>query len=141
MHPSVDKILASNKIRHTSIREEVLGEFLGKDYAMSQPDLEKALGNQHDRVTIYRTLSLFLDKGILHKVLDDAGAMKFALCPETCSEHDHDHEHVHFKCTICGQTECFERMEVPHFTMPPGYAMQEANLLIRGTCPRCGGKG
>lgn len=131
------ELLRGHDIRHTDGRVAILEHFDQMGHALSQPDLEKALGDQYDRVTIYRTLTLYLDKGILHKVLDDSGAMKYALCPDACDAHDHRHEHVHFKCTRCGNTNCIEDLEVPMITLPQGYTLLEANLLLSGICRQC----
>lgn len=131
------KVLKRFGIRQTSCRLDILHAFMRADHALSQPDLEKAMGKAHDRVTIYRTLTLFLEKGLIHKVLDDAGAMKYALCPDSCSDHSHDHEHVHFKCVQCGNTSCIESVEVPQIKLPAGYQLQESNLLLQGVCRTC----
>ena len=90
-----------------------------------------------DRVTVYRTLKSFLERGVIHKVLDDGGALKYALCNEHCQEEAHHHDHVHFKCTQCGETNCLEEVEVPGVKLPKGYISEEVNLLIRGTCQKC----
>lgn len=138
-HPieHLQQLLRNHDIRHTDGRMAILLHFSHAGHALSQPDLEKALGDQYDRVTIYRTLTLYLEKGILHKVLDDAGAMKYALCPEACAAHDHRHDHVHFKCLRCGNTHCIEELEVPHIHLPQGYTLAEANLLLSGICKVC----
>ena len=133
----LEELLRNHDIRHTDGRMAILLHFDRMGHALSQPDLEKALGDQYDRVTIYRTLTLYLEKGILHKVLDDSGAMKYALCPDTCHAHDHRHEHVHFKCMVCGNTSCIEDIEVPVISLPKGYVLSEANLLLSGTCREC----
>jgi Fur family ferric uptake transcriptional regulator len=130
-------LLKQHSIRQTDSRMEILDAFISRSEALSQPDLEKGLAHGQDRVTIYRTLTLFVEKGILHKVLDDQGAMKYALCPEACSEHAHRHEHVHFKCTACGLTQCIEELEVPHFKLPKGFTVQESNILLQGVCSLC----
>lgn len=130
-------ILKDHKIRQTDCRKDILAEFIDRGYALSQPDLERAVGDAFDRVTIYRTLSLYLDKGIIHKVLDDKGAMKYALCAETCETHDHHHDHVHFKCDDCGQTTCLDEVELPHLSLPKEYKVKESNLLLLGQCPQC----
>ena len=131
MHSPIE-ILKQNNIRGTGCREGILEEFQRFDHALSQPDLEKALGKEFDRVTIYRTLSLFLEKGIIHSVLDDAGATKYALCPDVCSHEGHQHEHVHFKCTNCDKTICLDELGIPSFVLPAGFQLEEANLLLKG---------
>ena len=124
-------------LRRTSSREEVLDLFLKSDHALSHGDLEQGLGSDHDRVTIYRTLKTFLDKGLIHKVLDDEGGTKYALCRLTCGKGDHHHDHVHFKCELCGQTTCLDHVQIPSISLPAGYQRQEVNLLIQGTCSIC----
>ena len=101
MTAATDRLLKSFKMRSTPSRQEILRLFLRKDYALSHGDIEKEISNELDRVTVYRTLKTFLDKGIIHKVLDDEGSLKYALCSEACTNAEHHHDHVHFKCTIC----------------------------------------
>lgn len=124
-------------MRQTRSRVAILEEFLRYDFALSQPDLEKSLGTDFDRVTLYRTLTLFLEKGILHKVPGDEGATKYALCPDECNEEDHQHDHVHFKCSSCGQTLCMDDLKAPQYVLPNGYLLESTNLLIEGLCPQC----
>jgi Fur family ferric uptake transcriptional regulator len=134
---SLSDLLRQHDIRNTDGRMAILEYFDTAGHALSQPDLEKALGEQYDRVSIYRTLTLYLEKGILHKVLDDSGAMKYALCPDACHAHDHRHDHVHFKCLRCGNTQCIEDLEVPAITLPKGYTLTETNFLLSGVCKTC----
>ncbi len=133
----IGKILSDNNLRLTGSREAILGEFLKYDSALSQPDLEKELGGKFDRVTIYRTISSFVEKGILHKVPDDSGTMKFALCSDECDEQGHDDDHVHFKCNKCGKTSCIENVVIPEIRLPEGYDLGIVNLLLQGVCPEC----
>ncbi len=136
MEQFVEATLKNFKLRTTPCREEVLDTFANRDRALSQGDLEGTLKDRFDRVTIYRTLKTFLEKGIIHKVLDDEGS-RYALCRERCTEEAHHHDHVHFKCTACGQTNCLENLHVPAVKLPTGYQAREVNLLIQGICDRC----
>jgi len=129
-------LLRDFKLRATPNREEILHLFLLKNYALSHSDIEKEIDNSLDRVTVYRTLKTFLDKGLIHKVLDDEGSLKYALCKEACNLAEHHHDHVHFKCTKCGQTSCLN-VNVPTIKLPKGYEVNEVNLLIQGICERC----
>lgn len=131
-----EKLLKTFRLRSTPTRQEILEILLDKDYALSFGDIEKAVSGASDRVTVYRTLKTFLDKGLIHKVLDDEGTLKYALCSDSCSVSNHRHEHVHFKCTECGQTSCLE-VQVPHVRLPAGYKAKEFNLLIQGICAGC----
>ncbi|HEY9009113.1 Fur family transcriptional regulator [Ohtaekwangia sp.] len=136
MNAPSDRLLKTFRLRSTPSRQEILHLFLNKDYALSHGDIEKEINNELDRVTVYRTLKTFLDKGLIHKVLDDEGSLKYALCNDTCTNAGHHHDHVHFKCTRCGQTNCLE-IEVPPVKLPKGYRASEVNLLIQGICERC----
>jgi Fur family ferric uptake transcriptional regulator len=135
-----DLNLSDFDLRETPCRTAVLGILQGIDYAQSQFDIEQSLGAQFDRVTVYRTLKSFLQQGLIHKVLDDIGGTKYALCKELCHNHDHSHQHdhVHFKCSECGQTTCLEDVHIPKITLPAGFTKQESNLLIQGVCGNCG---
>lgn len=126
-------------LRATTCRIAVLSSFQKAGYALSQGDVEQALSSQFDRVTIYRTLKSFLASGLLHKVLDDQGSIKYALCHDTCHQetHQHQHDHVHFKCTQCGQTTCLETVHIPSIILPENFIKQESNLLIQGICKSC----
>lgn len=131
-----DRLLKNFNMRSTPNRQEILHLFLEKDYALSHGDIEKEVSNTLDRVTVYRTLKTFLDKGLIHKVLDDEGSLKYALCNDACTTAGHHHDHVHFKCTVCGQTNCLN-VEPPVIKLPQGYKAQEINILVQGMCQRC----
>ena len=130
------EILKVHQLRTTTCREDVLLAFINKKNALSHGDLEGLLGENYDRVTIYRTLKTFLEKGIVHKVLDEEG-MRYALCTTQCSDEKHQHDHVHFKCNACGQTNCLENLHIPHVNLPAGYQAVTFNLLIQGICANC----
>jgi Fur family transcriptional regulator, ferric uptake regulator len=136
MHAVSNRLLKGFNLRSTPSRQEILHLFLKKEYALSHGDIEKQISNALDRVTVYRTLKTFLDKGLIHKVLDDEGSLKYALCKEACSAAEHHHNHVHFKCTRCGQTNCLN-VEIPSVKLPKGYKPEEVNLLIQGICESC----
>jgi len=131
-----ERLLRDFKLRSTPNRQEILHLFLLRNYALSHGDIENEIENNLDRVTVYRTLKTFLDKGLIHKVLDDEGSLKYALCKEACTTAGHHHDHVHFKCIQCGQTNCLN-VEVPIVRLPKGYRTTESNLLIQGVCERC----
>lgn len=135
-----NRLLKEHKLRTTECRIDVLDAFLDSGHALSHSDLEQQLETQYDRVTIYRTLNSFMDKGLLHKVPVDDGSTRFAICSEHCDIHGHDDEHIHFKCIVCGQTKCLEDMPVPKLNMPEGYQLTEVNFLVQGVCNKCSGR-
>ena len=136
MNQIPNRLLKDFRLRTTPTRQEILCLFLKKEHALSHSDIENEIADDLDRVTVYRTLRTFLDKGLIHKVLDDEGSLKYALCSEACSSAEHRHDHVHFKCTNCGQTNCLD-VEIPLVKLPKGYKPKEVNLLIQGICENC----
>ncbi|PZX54613.1 Fur family ferric uptake transcriptional regulator [Algoriphagus ratkowskyi] len=128
-------ILQRHKLRITDCRQVIIQEFLDKQVALAHSDLEDALDSQFDRVTIYRTLKTFVDKDVVHKVLDDSGSAKYALCSH--EDEVHNHEHVHFKCEICGETTCLDAITLPNINLPKGFKKKEMSLLVQGVCNKC----
>lgn len=136
----IKEILQKSGLRLTRQRADVLNVFDHKNEALSQADIEKVLPEQFDRITLYRILRSFEAHGILHKVLDDGGTTRFALCGHQCSEEEHQHEHVHFKCSSCDKIQCLEDVHIPAITLPNGYTFTEAKLLVEGVCKSCSKK-
>ena len=139
MTTAIKDTLKDFKLRQTDCREEILDLFMSRSHALAHADVENQVSEKFDRVTIYRTLKTFLEKGLIHKVLDDEGGTKYAICRDSChtTDHQHHHDHVHFKCSICGLTNCLDDVLVPKITLPEGYQRQEVNLLVQGICPKC----
>ncbi|GGZ20132.1 hypothetical protein GCM10007049_10850 [Echinicola pacifica] len=137
MSATTAQILKNHQLRVTSCRRDVLETFLDKNIALSHSDLEEELKENFDRVTIYRTLKTFLDSDLIHKVLDDTGVTKYALCHHDVLEDHHDHEHVHFKCDVCGETQCIAEIALPALSLPAGYVVKEKSLLVQGICSKC----
>lgn len=132
-----NQILDNFNLRHTDSRHKVLEILSAHRQALAHSDIELEMSKEFDRVTIYRTLKTFLEKGIIHKVLDDIGSVKYALCKDQCSTQDHNHDHVHFKCNICNLTTCIDETSVPKIKLPAGYTRLEINMLVQGVCPAC----
>ncbi|MCS6821628.1 MAG: transcriptional repressor [Microscillaceae bacterium] len=138
-HKQSELFLSKYGLRTTACRLAMINLFQTKNFALSQADIENSIGAEFDRVTIYRTLKTFQEKGIIHKVLDDVSTPKYALCPAECYEYKYKHNdtHVHFKCLHCGQTNCLYELQIPKLTIPQGYLLQETYFLISGLCKQC----
>jgi Fur family transcriptional regulator, ferric uptake regulator len=130
-------LLRKNQLKATAPRLGVLQIIADRDSAISQPVLEKLMGQEVDRVTLYRILKTFEDKGILHKVIDLNGTANYAICSVHCSEHQHHDEHFHFNCTKCHKIYCLNDLHIPAVQMPDGFKAQSINLSITGVCSQC----
>jgi Fur family ferric uptake transcriptional regulator len=129
-------ILKEHDLKHTRQRVRVLEEIALDTVAISQPELEKKLGKEIDRVTLYRILNTYEDKGILHRIMDMNGTANYAICSSSCSEDHHHDEHVHFNCTTCSKIYCLE-VVVPKIKMPKGFTAKTVNTTAYGTCEKC----
>jgi Fur family ferric uptake transcriptional regulator len=131
------QLLKNHDLRVTPVRLTILEYFENQNNAMSHADLEHHFKEHFDRVTIYRTLQSFLEKGLLHKVPDDTGIARYAFCRNDCSSHHHVDNHVHFKCQVCKKVECIHTLQIPILNVPSGYKVNTANLLMEGICLNC----
>ena len=136
-HPLEDTLIAK-QITPTAMRLLVLDVLVKQSAALSLTDVEEQLKHA-DRITVHRTLKTFTDKGLVHRIEDGSGAVKFALCEPSCTPEQHQDLHVHFFCTRCRETACLPTVAVPVIALPGAYQVQETSLVMKGLCPRCAG--
>lgn len=134
---SITELLRASKLSITDTRVKILELFMNSNGALEHSSFEKLAGQTFDRVTVYRTLQTFLDKGIIHSIPTTDTSIRYALCKSDCSEHDHHDHHVHFKCEECGTTTCLEDTDVPEIHLPKGYAMHNVDVVVSGVCNQC----
>lgn len=136
MGTSPEEILKKHGLKNTRQRQVVLEEFSKTQNALSQPDLEKRLKGEMDRVTLYRILSSFQESGILHSIMDLQGTANYAVCSSSCSADQHKDEHVHFNCTKCEKIYCLET-KVPSVQIPASFKSEHVALTVTGLCNSC----
>jgi Fur family ferric uptake transcriptional regulator len=136
MTKDIESTLKSKKINPTAMRLLVLDFLTKQTSAISLNDLEKGM-EPSDRITLYRTLKTFEDKGLVHSIDDGTGATKYALCDMDCDGENHHDLHVHFYCNSCKETFCLPNTIIPEIALPPGFERQEMNLIIKGICELC----
>ena len=131
------ELLRENGLKVTSPRLRVLNEITQKEAAISQPDLEKIVGKDIDRVTLYRILSSFEEKGIVHKIFDLNGTATYAMCTSACNENHHHDQHVHFICTVCNSVYCLDEVSLPKIPLPPQFSLHSLAINAVGLCANC----
>lgn len=132
-----DDMLRINNLSVTESRKKIIQLFLDQSGALAHGDIEKKAGEKFDRVTIYRTLQTFVDKGIIHTIPTADNSILYALCKDQCSEgHHHDH-HVHFVCTQCHNTYCLDDVVTPDIRLPKEYEADHVEVVVEGTCKNC----
>ncbi|PSR12405.1 MAG: transcriptional repressor [Bacteroidetes bacterium] len=137
MEHRISDLLKKHGLRSTTMREEVLRTFFAANKrALDHPELERRLPHA-DRITLYRTLKTFAEKGLIHEVVDGGLATKYALCPDSCTEHQHHDEHAHFHCQDCGKTICLEATATATVQVPTGFRVKQTHLVVEGSCDEC----
>jgi len=135
----IQQLLKKNQLSITESRSKILELFLQQNGALAHADIEKRSGAGFDRVTVYRTLQTFVEKGIIHTIPTADNSILYALCKDECTEgHHHDH-HVHFVCKKCGNTICLEDITVPDVKLPAGYQATQVEVVVNGVCKDCRG--
>ena len=137
MEAKIDEILKHNQLSVTGSRKKILELFLSSAGALAHSDIEKKTGEKFDRVTIYRTLNTFLEKGIIHNIPTPDNSVLYALCIDNCSEGHHHDNHVHFVCSSCGNTTCLPEITIPSVQLPKGFLPEEYQMVVTGLCKSC----
>ena len=137
MTTRVDDILRRNSLSVTESRKKILTLFLSVHGALAHGDIERKAGEKFDRVTVYRTLQTFVEKGIIHTIPTTDNSVRYALCKDNCSEGHHHDNHVHFICLKCGTTLCLEDVVVPEIKIRKGYSINEIEVVVKGICLDC----
>lgn len=140
---NVEETLKKAGLRLTDTRKAVLSIFIDADKALSHSDLEAQL-TDCNKVTLYRTLYSFLEKDLIHKIINPDGVALFALCKHHKDNkhkrraHTHLHNHGHFVCKVCKETRCIEDFEVqiPRRILLNNQ-IDEISIILEGTCSNC----
>jgi len=140
MNDAVIDILKQNQLSVTGNRLKILSFFQKNSKALSHADIEQLSGKNFDRVTIYRTLQTFVEKGIIHTIPTADNSVMYALCKEDCGEGHHHDDHVHFVCSQCDRTICLDDVVSPKIDLPEGYIADNVQVVIHGTCKDCNNK-
>lgn len=130
-----DRIRKAN-LKVTRTRSQILALFVDKEYALSYADIDEHLKGKEDKVTIYRTLKSFSEKGIIHEIMDVDKVSKYALCGHQCNTVHHHDTHAHFKCIECKHIFCLQKPTI-QIEIPKGYTANTFNLSIEGLCNSC----
>jgi Fur family transcriptional regulator, ferric uptake regulator len=137
MVEDIKDILKRNNLSITGSREKILSLFLIQEGALVHGDIEKKAGEKFDRVTVYRTLQTFVEKGIIHAIPTADNSIRYALCKDDCSEGHHQDQHIHFLCSNCQNTYCLDDVVTPEVKLPKGYVASQIEVVVKGICKNC----
>ncbi len=122
-------------VRKTVAKTKILEFIQNSKAAVAHSDIQASLKGVCDRVTIYRVLERLLKEGLIHKIVDVDGVVKYAAC-HTCENKFHQHNHIHFSCEKCKKVTCLDTI-MPVFNLPQNYILNSVNFTVSGFCPKC----
>ncbi|MDA7804199.1 transcriptional repressor [Crocinitomix sp.] len=128
-------LLQSKNLRITDFRLSVLDIFEKHQNAISIEQIEQELG-EFDRITLYRTVKMFTEKGLIHEIIMPGNIKKLALCFEDCNAASHEHHHIHFRCNNCLEIYCIEIDEFPAVNLD-GFKIESVEIQAKGICKNC----
>lgn len=134
---SINEILRRSQLSVTDSRKRILELFYENKGALAHNDIEKQTGEKFDRVTIYRTLQTFVDKGIVHTIPTADNSVLYALCKNECTSGHHHDNHVHFVCDNCNVTYCLDSVVTPEVNLPRGFKPKQMDVVVTGICKNC----
>jgi Fe2+ or Zn2+ uptake regulation protein len=135
LSPELTQRLVANGIRLTKQREEVFGILLQKrDHPTATEVFLRAKKHMPSisLATIYNCLEALVDCGLVKQVNLDRAPTRFCANLE---------EHSHFYCEGCGSVSDVVLSLNRAWDLPPGFVVVQADVSVRGMCPKCSAKG
>jgi Fur family ferric uptake transcriptional regulator/Fur family zinc uptake transcriptional regulator len=128
------KVLRTARLKVTPLRIAVLSYLMEAARPMSHAEVQAALPDM-DRVTLYRTLSSFVDSDIAHQVQGLDGMWRF--CAHMREDHACPGNHPHFLCSSCGTMICLMDQTMPRVEVPDGCVVYGKQFVAYGVCQAC----
>lgn len=133
------QILEEHGIKPTANRTMIVKLLHNAPNPMSMSDLESELMTV-DKSVISRSLALFGNAHLVHRIDGGGDGTLFELCRCTWEDGEDSDTHVHFHCDSCHRTLCLDSIPIPHTELPEGYKVRFANYIACGLCPECAAK-
>ena len=131
----LSELLDHHGIKPTANRILVSKALADADRPLTLSELEDAL-HTIDKSGIFRALSLFHERHLVHTIEDSGNGVRYELCHSHNDDADDD-LHVHFYCERCHRTFCISDVPIPAVQLPQGYQLHSINYMAKGICPDC----
>ncbi len=132
-----EKILEKINLKKTNFRIELIELFQSSISSLTADEIKQKINSTNDKVTIYRALTAFEKKCLIHRVPDKKNLIRYALCQKECGQTQHKHSHAHFICNICAKTFCLDNIKLPQINNTSGFKINKTQLTLEGYCPSC----
>uniref|UniRef100_I2Q1W2 Fe2+/Zn2+ uptake regulation protein n=1 Tax=Desulfovibrio sp. U5L TaxID=596152 RepID=I2Q1W2_9BACT len=131
-------VLARAGIEPTALRLCVADVLAREGRALAAADILARVraGRPANKVTLYRILDLFVEKGLAHRHSSGDRAFRYCLGPRFSSR-----THCHAYCLRCGRMECLpaaeEAVDVAALAQSCGMDVAGVEVRIDGICAAC----
>jgi Fur family ferric uptake transcriptional regulator len=131
------ELLAQQGLRATSIRLAVLEILAEAPCALRVQDILRLIRTRRrvNKVTIYRILEDFAQRGLVRKLALEERVSHFELACE------HHPPHPHFRCQVCREVQCLEPVALPRMWRKlrgaEGNLAHYIEIRIEGICHKC----
>ncbi|OEK03068.1 hypothetical protein BFP97_16755 [Roseivirga sp. 4D4] len=130
------QLLTLKKLRSTALRLLILETLAAQEATTSLFYLRKVVAKSQ-RVSLYRTLKIFQESGLVHSINDGTRFPTYGLNYDLKDFSLYQGDHPHFHCNVCELTYCLPRLRTPDIKLPRGYKNKKTSLLLNGICPEC----
>jgi Fur family transcriptional regulator, ferric uptake regulator len=122
----------------TKCRLKVYLLFHTKKKALPISFINKYFDGILDRISVYRALKLFLQKGILYKLPNINGDIAYALS-NTSSINTSNKlvQTSYFLCSHCEKSTLLEILPTKHFKLPTHITVSKSYFCFEGICKQC----
>ncbi|RVU55231.1 Fur family transcriptional regulator [Anaerosphaera multitolerans] len=136
----IKNVLKENGYKYTHQRAKIYEVFLNnRDSHLSTEDVFEHLKKDNPEIgiaTVYRTLMLFEELGILYKISFDDGLIRYEIKSD-----DAVHRHHHLICTNCGKViefklDLLDELE-KKIEKAENFKIIDHNLKFYGYCEKC----
>jgi Fur family ferric uptake transcriptional regulator/Fur family zinc uptake transcriptional regulator len=127
-------MIKAASLRVTPGRVEILKVLVDAARPLSHSEVQEKIPLA-DRVTVYRTLEIFVKKEAAHQVQGPDGAWRF--CAQPLDTAECPGNHPHFLCLSCGKMICLPDQKLPRVHVPDGFSVGGKQLVVYGKCDGC----
>ena len=133
------EILSENGLNRTKGKIRILQEISKSHKPLSVYEIHARMKESCDVSTIFRTLTQFKDKDLVHEVNLNEGFIRYEL-NHSQESHPSPHHHHHVRCRICGDIKNIDYCDLGPFEKAIaklGFKEMEHRLEFSGICSKC----
>jgi Fur family ferric uptake transcriptional regulator len=124
-------LLRRNNIVITKTRLLMIKDFLRSTIPLTRNNFYRNPNPELDRTTIFRTLELFLQKGVITRIPSTDGIKRYLLRELTVAVESN------FVCSHCKKIIPVRAVLPPEICLPAGYKGKKVRVTIEGICDSC----